>query len=258
MKTANGTGLTFHWPDRRHFSLLLPGFLALSVFLHALAFYIFQVVYPPSVSITPPPAQVGLLMRSNPDHQALLRWIEAEDPAVVSAPSEVTPQNLLDLPYRPSYAQVHATPKTIAEAPQPVGFPPAKSPLAFVSSAVATQQRAVAPIPAPQTKVRFSDSLANRTIKTSQPIQLSPKTSTQLMPTRFLVGVTGRGDVRYTFLQEASGDKSIDQQAESHLMKLEFAQTPEPMTWGFATYVWGNDACAPQLSTIDSQPSDPR
>lgn len=258
MKLANETGLTFHWPERPRISLLLPGFIVLSLFLHALAFYIFQVVYPPSVSITPPPAQVGLLMHSNADHHALLRWVEAEDPALVSSPSEATPPGLLKLPYHPSYAEVHATPQSVEDVPQPVGFPPAKSPLALVNSAIAHQQRPVAPIPAPQTRVRFSDSLAQRAIKRTQPVQLATKTITQLAPTRFLVGVTDRGEVRYTFLQAASGDQNIDQQAEAHLEKIEFAQTPEPMTWGFATYIWGNETYAPQLSNPDSRPSDPR
>lgn len=150
--------------------------------------------------------------------------------------------------------EVHATPQPPVETPQPITFPPAKSPLALINSAVAPKQQPVAAIPARPSKVRFSGSLANRELKTAQPIQLAAKSTTQLLPTIFLVGVTDRGEVRHIFLQAASGDKTIDQQAEAHLAKIEFAHAPEPMTWGFATCFWGNDASSLQPSTPAPQP----
>src|SRR5205823_2536524 len=119
--------LTFHWPEMQPVSLALLGFIALSAIIHALSFYIFQLVYPPSARVNPPPAQVSVLTPGSPENDALLRWIEAEDPAWASKPQEILPPNLLDLPYTPSYAEVHADPKTVDKQSQTFVYPSAIS-----------------------------------------------------------------------------------------------------------------------------------
>jgi hypothetical protein len=60
-----------------------------------------------------------------------------------------------------------------------------------------------------------------------------------LEPARFLIGVSDKGEVRYVFIQDASGDKSLDDSAAALLQKAHFRGIAAPLTWGFATFYWG-------------------
>ncbi len=235
------SGLTFHWPDSRHVSFALPAFIVLSLFAHAVSFYIFQITYPPSAYIAPPPAQVSLLTANSPENESLLRWIEAEDPAIAAKPPEVVPENLLTLDYKPSFTQVRAQPKTIPEAPQNFAYPPARSPLALIESALPHEAVAEPAQTALHTTIHFSGALENRNVTKPMPLEFH-SSATELQPARFLIGVSGRGEVRYVFLQASSGDKAIDEQAESQLRKSEFSNASEAIIWGMATFSWGADA----------------
>ncbi len=62
----------------------IAGFLLASAALHALCFYLFQVVYPPAISLLPPPAQVSVIAPTSDDARAFLNWLDAEDPALAS------------------------------------------------------------------------------------------------------------------------------------------------------------------------------
>src|SRR5207302_4840159 len=104
--------LTFRWLETPQISGSLLMFLALSALAHALAFYLFRVVYPAPVHVRPPPAPVSLLVPGSPGSDLLLRWIEAEDPALESKPQSAPAPGLFALPYSPSYAQARALPKT--------------------------------------------------------------------------------------------------------------------------------------------------
>src|SRR5882757_7824418 len=111
MKAApSETGLIFEWPERERFPFILFGCVFLSLVAHVATFFVFQVVYPQRVTIPPPPPQVSLLTASSPENQALLRWIAAEDPALVASARSVVPPGLLEVPYRPSYTTGHAVP----------------------------------------------------------------------------------------------------------------------------------------------------
>src|ERR1700751_4692882 len=74
--------LIFNWDSPRGEKLAITIFLALSFVGHALCFYIFQIVYPPTVALLPPPARVSLITPDSEEGRTLLRWIDAEDPAV--------------------------------------------------------------------------------------------------------------------------------------------------------------------------------
>lgn len=240
MKPA-GSGLTFHWPDERAVSFILPGFIALSFFAHAVSFYIFQITYPPSAHIVPPPAQVSLLAAGSPANDALLRWIEAEDPALITKTSEVTPAHILDVPYVPSFAEVRTQPQITADPTPSLAYPAALSPSALIASAVAEPAALETDTGPRPTLIHYSSSLAHRPI-TQSPLIAFHTSLTELHPTRFMIGVTDRGEVRYLFLQSSSGDKSIDEQAEAHLRQTEFAHADEPLVWGMAIFSWGADA----------------
>src|SRR2546423_8642391 len=84
MNASAASPLLFNWspPPRRSRALVL--FLIASVGLHALCFYIFQIVYPPTVALLPAPARVSVISPDDSESVALLRWVEAEDPALAS------------------------------------------------------------------------------------------------------------------------------------------------------------------------------
>ena len=91
--------LLFSWDSPRRRRAAFLGFLALSLFAHAVCFYIFQVVYPPTVTLLPPPARVALITPASEEGRTLLRWIDAEDPAVAFTT------------HRPPEARLRALPK---------------------------------------------------------------------------------------------------------------------------------------------------
>src|SRR5678815_5383379 len=74
--------LLFSWDSPRRRRTMLAAFLVLSLMAHALCFYVFQIVYPTPVALLPPPARVTFIAPDSEEGRTLLRWIDAEDPAV--------------------------------------------------------------------------------------------------------------------------------------------------------------------------------
>jgi hypothetical protein len=76
--------LVFGWEKPGSGKWTLTGFLFASLAVHAFGFYLFQIVYPPAVALLPPPGRVSLIAPNSDEERQLLRWIEAEDPALAS------------------------------------------------------------------------------------------------------------------------------------------------------------------------------
>ena len=230
--------LVFMWhPTRLRSFLILPGFILFSFLIHALALYIFQVNYPASVSIAPPPVQVTLLSPSTPGYESLTRWIESENPARVISSPETTPPGLWQVAYKPSIAR--AEPKLVLEPNEPVRFPSAIHSLRGVPenlpSAANRNRDSVS-------SLHLSAAFTGRQIDGPITVHPSQKSSVPLKPTRFMAGMNDRGEVRYLFLEESSGDPAVDQWADRHFVQLNFAHATLPITWGEVTYSWGDDA----------------
>jgi hypothetical protein len=51
----------FNWTPPRNRNVSLISFIAGSAVLHALCFYVFQIIYPPTVALLPPPARVNII-----------------------------------------------------------------------------------------------------------------------------------------------------------------------------------------------------
>src|SRR6266481_4258587 len=103
---ADEPSLLFEWAPPKGEKFLISVFLVGSLFLHALAFYVFRIIYPPTIAVLPPPARVNLISANSEEGRTLLRWIEAEDPALASAtvrPSETRWRTLPKLNHMPSY-----------------------------------------------------------------------------------------------------------------------------------------------------------
>src|SRR5580704_14943328 len=94
--------LTFSTPNDAGFPFILFLCVLGSLLAHAATFFLFQVVYPQRVTIPQPAPQVSLLTPSSAENMALLRWIEAEDPALVANDNPVVPPGLAEVRYRPS------------------------------------------------------------------------------------------------------------------------------------------------------------
>jgi hypothetical protein len=149
---------------------------------------------------------------------------------------------LFDLSYKPSFAGTHSLPRVPGQKSTPVSFLPAKEVSELISSATNPPKETAVSNAAPLSEVRFSGTLAHRPLIAGQRVHLTAKSSANLEPASFLVAVAPDGSVRFSFLQKTSGDKTIDQQAESHLARLKFAQAGGALAWGTATFLWGNDA----------------
>src|SRR5207249_10782408 len=70
---------------------------------------------------------------------------------------------------------------------------------------------------------------------------------------RFRVAVGDRGEIRYCFPLNSSGDPALDEQARRYLALCRFSQSSisgekidRSLTWGIATVGWGNDVAHPR------------
>jgi hypothetical protein len=236
--------LLFRWERPRRRRYAIAGFLLASVGLHALCFYLFQVVYPPAISLLPPPAQVSVIAPTSAEARTFLNWLNAEDPALASQtqrPADARAFQLPKLAHVPSYM---AVPPELKELPTrrfvhtvPSAMPPAPVPVAPAASPAP-------PVLAPTTLV-FSDALRN--LPVSHP-DLKFQASLREAPqsTRFRVAVDSLGIVRYSFLEQSSGDAALDEQARHYLVLCRFqsgeGRTPDQgLIWATANLEFGTD-----------------
>ena len=234
--------LLFAWEKPLRFRWAFFGLLMLSAAVHAATFFLFQIAYPPRVTIPPPAPEVSLLLPTSPENRALLRRIEAEDPALLAAVASTRPPGLLEPKYRASYETVRTQPRTVAEESPVVRFPSPKDPLAIIrSGAQSNQLSTAAPPPAP-TRVTFSPALAGRAPKTECAWSFDARATAPLESATYLIGVTDRGEVRFVFLQHSSGESALDAQIAAQLPKLVFQPAETRIAWGTAIVVWGDDA----------------
>jgi TonB family protein len=103
------------------------------------------------------------------------------------------------------------------------------------------------PTPAPPpaahaaTVLDFSGSLATMLLQPLPPFDsLREAEVGELRPARFLVGVSDHGEVRYVFLEDSSGDRTLDAAAGRAVEQARFRPSDAPYTWGFATFYWGS------------------
>ncbi len=207
---------------------------------HAGTFFLFSVVYPERATIPWPPPPITVLTDTTPENQALLRWIEAEDPALIAVAPQIAPANLAKAQYRASYQVIRTTPRTVEDDSADGAAPPAREPLSIIRSS----EKTIAPAPLPSrvqpTVLSFSGGLATRPLAKEVALAF-PRSLVSLEPVRFLVGVSDQGTVRFSFIQKSSGDTAFDLDAEKRLKEVAFARSDAPLDWGFATFDWGDD-----------------
>lgn len=242
--TAAEPGLSFAWFDRERFPWFLFICVLLSFAAHAGSFLVFQVIYPQRATLPPPPPQVQLLAPQLPDYPSVWQRILADDPSLVASTFSATPVTLFDVPYRPSYTTLRTAPRGVPEVDAPVQFPAVKNPLSIIRSG---ENVAAAPEPAQvslATHVTFSPALATRPMQRQPAFAPPTNTSSPVEPSRFLIGVTDRGEVRFLFLQKSSGNPALDAEATRALAAATFSQNDTPITWSHASVEWGDEAFA--------------
>jgi hypothetical protein len=244
--------LLFSWDSTQRRRAAILAFLALSLLAHAACFYVFQVVYPPAVTLLPPPARVALITPVSEEGRTLLRWIDAEDPAVAFTthrPPEARLRALPKVEHVPSY---HAMEPTLKELPRlevdsrtPDSQPPDAVPLVRPKS-VST----AGPI---STSVSFSSELDAFGVATLPAPKFIASNREAPEAIRFHVAVSSLGEIRYCFPMNSSGDPGLDEQARLYLARCRFhrnapdnGKSNAALTWGIATIEWGSDIARPQ------------
>ena len=255
---SSDNGLIFHWEAPRRRQLAIAGFLAASILGHAFCFYMFQIIYPPAVALVPPPARLTVIDSNTEEGRTLLRWIEAEDPALASItqrPPDAKNVPLPALQHVPSYLNTQPSlkklPPLISDLRVPSSQPPAPVPLARARKAPATL--------AVPTTVTFSSELAEPRCAAKTRMKWSASTREPPQSAEFRVAVTDRGLLRYCFLESSSGDAALDEQAQKYLALCRFtgsagenSAAKQDLIWAIATVEWGNDVTLPPSSSPEA------
>src|SRR5215471_7466087 len=220
--------LLFSWDSPRQQKAVLAIFVGMSLVGHAFCFYVFQIVYPTPVALLPPPAGVTFVAPDSEQGRTLLRWIDAEDPALAFT-THAPPQTKLDAiskaEHVPSYFALDPPLKKI-----PAFTPDLRIPSSRPPGAVPTlSRRAVSAGATGRTYTSFSEEL-----------------------NRFGIAVSDLGEIRYCFPINSSGDPALDEQGRLQLVRSRFSPSritsDRPglsLVWGTATIQWGSDVARP-------------
>jgi len=252
--------LLFAWdsPGRAKFAIIL--FVVLSLIAHALCFYVFQIVYPPTVAILPAPARVTLITPGSEDGRRLLRWMDAEDPALAFTtyrPREATLPALPTAEHVPSYYAVEPTLQEIPPIKRDLSIPSCH-PVGAVKLGHPKSTRAM---PGVKTSVSFS----NEFDVFGVPVVAETKFTASNLETpatiRFRVAVNNFGEIRYCLPMDSSGDPALDEQGRLYVLRCRFSEAARStdkadsfLTWGIATVQWGSDIARSQLQPAASVP----
>lgn len=257
---SSDNGLIFHWEAPRRRQLAVAGFLVASIVGHAFCFYMFQIIYPPAVALLPPPARITVIASNTEEGRTLLRWIEAEDPALASStqrPPDAKEVPLPALRHVPSYLNTPPSlkrlPPAIPDLRVPSSQPPAPVPIARSRKVPATM--------AVPTAVTFSSELDDFGAPQKPEIKWSASTREPPQSAEFRVAVTDRGFLRYCFLERSSGDAVLDEQVQKYLALCRFTRSAseksaakQDLIWAIATVDWGNDVTLPPSSSSEAPP----
>ncbi|MGV3531766.1 MAG: hypothetical protein ACO1QR_05300 [Chthoniobacteraceae bacterium] len=258
--SLTGGRLSFAWSDDRRRTLWLFAFILLSLFAHAATFFLFQISYPQQVTIPAPAPTVSVLDPSRDDHQAVLRWVAAADPALSAISPTAEPKGLLQVEYRPSFSTPRTPLRFIPAESETVRFPAAIDAPQLIGRLDARESIAQSPLPKSETRLVVSGPLAARALVSDFSVQ--KKVSGVPQNTKFLVGVTADGVAKFSFLQSVSAatadplgvQAELDAAAASEIRKLRFAPADDEITWGMLMIEWGDDVFADEPADTERQP----
>ncbi len=244
--------LLFGWDSPRGRKTTLATFLVLSLMAHAFCFYVFQIVYPAPVALLPPPGRVTFIASHSEEGRTLLRWIDAEDPAVAFTTHPAPGARVGALPrteHLPSYSTLKPILKELPPLQPDLRVPSSRPPSAVHSI---TRKTASARGTA-RTYISFSKELDQFGAPTMSQSRFATSNEETLETLRFRVAVNDLGEIRYCFPINSSGDPVLDEQARLQVVRSRFSQNRQTSTkpgsslvWGMATIQWGSDVTPPQ------------
>jgi hypothetical protein len=237
----NTEPLLFSWEPPRSERLAIAGFLVLSLLAHAFCFYLFQIVYPPTVSLLPPSARVSIISSTSEEGRSLLRWVDAEDPALIFATQQPSDARLHALPkveYVPSYVGLEPVLKEVPRLDGDLSIPSAHPP-----GPVPFLHHQTLPAVGPsRTSVSFSEDLLSLGDPSLPEYSFTASNNETPEAIRFRVAVGSTGEIRYCFPMNSSGDPLLDEQARRYLTLCRFPlQQGSTLVWGIAIVEWGTD-----------------
>lgn len=256
---ATDVPLLFEWAPSKGEKFLITAFLVGSLFLHLFAFYLFRIIYPPAIAVLPPPARLMFIESNSEEGRTLLRWIEAEDPALASAtirPPEGRLRALPKLAHVPSYVmqepQLKDAPPMKPAVTVVDAFPPGPAPIA---------RKPEQPWPRIATRVFVSDELKVLGHPGVAEAQFSSSSAESPENVQFRIAVNRNGEIRYCFRINSSGDPKLDEQARLWLVRSRFPTQgddtkagDDKLLWGVASIEWGNDVALPKSPSLPTTP----
>jgi hypothetical protein len=239
--------LLFSWDSPRQRKTMLAALLVLSLMAHALCFYVFQIVYPTPVALLPPPGRVTFIASDSEEGRTLLRWIDAEDPAVAFTTHPAPGARLAALPkteHLPSYSAVEPILKELPPLKPDLRIPSSQPPGA-VHSITRTTAAGRGTL---RTYISFSKELDEFGIPTVPQSGFLPLIEETPETLRFRVAVNDLGEIRYCFPINSSGDPALDEKARSQIVRSRLSpkrrtdvKPGSSLVWGTATIQWGSD-----------------
>jgi len=229
-------GFIFDWqPIRWNTRLFL--LILLSILLHLIAFYLFQIIYPATKTLPPATAQIEVLDWQRPEDRGVLEWTEVHDPSKLTLPrsdSNIVTKLIPD--YRPLWNDLNPRRTTPDLETDPV---PVQSEPSLLTPRLLFANRTPPPVPASQTPFRSSWVLGPN-LKRRAPSRLAPLPTTDrlLDPCQFFVRVNAAGNVTQLFLLHSSSDASSDEKAAAWLRDVRFAPAASD-SWDTVRIHWG-------------------
>ena len=239
--------MTFDWSGQHRSSWVLAGLISLSLILHSAAFFFVHITTPERQLIPKAAQPIQLLTPYGPDgapspeNEAVLRWIAAEDPAVVARVLSVEPKGLLEVPFRPSFAVSRTLPRDVPSEQATLQYPPARDSMEYILSADERPPVAAPASTAQGTAVTFHSPLQARA-PSELKLSLATKSPQSLSTVQLLAGVAATGEVRFCFVQEKSGVPAMDAEAVRLVSGIRLAAAPDALVWGTVSVRWGIDA----------------
>lgn len=243
---GNEIQLLTNWVSRLDNRRHLAVWIFAAILLHAAAWFLFRITYPPAGRTEPSHAGFYVVLPGTEAARALAARLEAGDPALFAADRTRGP-GFADPPipaYQPSYA-------TAAPALRPLPDPPAaiEPPLLAGSGAVPVSEGRApsagpAPTPAQATQLVFGGALRGRAIVSKPEMIFRARPGDQLAAADYLVAVSPEGAVLHVFEQPRADSRNpeIDAAAIKFLMGMKFAPAPGAgVQWDAATFHWGTD-----------------
>jgi outer membrane biosynthesis protein TonB len=248
---VSASPLLFNWQPPRPRKLSIIAFLCGSLLLHGICFYLFQIVYAPAIVLLPPPAHVTLITADSEEGRSILRWVDAEDPALASATQrspEWRQRALPKIQHIPSYVaegpKLKEAPPLVIDTRPPSAHPPGPVPLPRAAPSPSFARVA--------TRISFSDEVSSQGVPQMAPALFTASNHETPQAVRFRIAVGPDGEVRHCFQLNSSGDSALDEQARHQIVLTRFhsahsatAGSDQPDVWGIATVEWGNDVRRP-------------